>query len=73
MTYQEVLWQGKMVQVVSNLSRNKRVHKYVTRFYGLTGTVLREAKNGMLLIQFDFGNPIGIPAACLALVESPST
>jgi hypothetical protein len=70
MTYLEVLWQGKVVQVVTNFNRSgDSVHKYVTRYYGLTGTVLREAKNGMLLIQFDFGNPVSIPPCCIRMVQ----
>jgi hypothetical protein len=70
MTYQEALWQGKVVQVVTNLNKRGSVHKHVTRYYNLTGTVLREAKNGMLLIQFDSGNPVSIPACCIKAVQS---
>lgn len=69
MTYQECLWQGKTVLVVSIMSKSGKVHIYVKRFVGRQGIVLGEAKNGMLLIRFQmskyFRKTISIPAGCV--------
>lgn len=68
-TYQECIWQDKTVLVVSMLSKSGKVHAYVKRFVGRRGTVLGEAKNGMLLIRFQmtkyFRKEIAIPAGCV--------
>lgn len=68
-TYQECIWQDKTVLVVSMMSKSGKVHAYVKRFVGRRGYVLREAKNGMLLIRFQmtkyFRKTISIPAGCV--------
>ena len=68
-TYQECIWQDKTVLVVSMMSKSGKVHSYVKRFVGRRGYVLREAKNGMLLIRFQmskhFRKTISIPAGCV--------
>ena len=68
-TYQECIWQDKPVLVVSMISKSGKVHAYVKRFVGRRGLVLREAKNGMLLIRFQmskhFRKTISIPAGCV--------
>lgn len=68
-TYQECIWQGKTVLVVSMMSKSGKVHAYVKRFVGRQGYVLGEAKNGMLLIRFQmtkyFIKTISIPAGCV--------
>ena len=68
-TYQECIWQGKTVLAVSMLSKSGKVHSYIKRFVGRRGYVLREAKNGMLLIRFQmskhFRKTISIPAGCV--------
>lgn len=67
MTYQEVLWQGKLVWVTGIVSKSGRCHRYVRKFVGRGGIVKREAKNGMLLVQFKTGQKRAIPAGCLTL------
>lgn len=65
MTYQEVLWKGKLVLVTGILSKSGRLHYAYRKYVGRGGLVLGEAKNGMLLIQF--GNHTrAIPAGCVA-------
>ena len=68
-TYQECIWQDKTVLVVSMISKSGKVHSYVKRFVGRRGYVLREAKNGMLLIRFQmnkrFKKTIAIPSGCV--------
>jgi hypothetical protein len=64
MTYQEALWKGKRVLIVSLMSKNGRIHRYVKRHIGRDGIVLGEAKNNMLLIQFR-NHARAIPAGCV--------
>ena len=66
MTYQEVLWQGKIVQVVGILSKSRRLHYALRKYVGLAGTVLGESKNGQLLVRFR-GHARCIPAGCVVL------
>lgn len=65
MTYQEALWKGKYVWVVSMLSKSGTIHSYVRKYVGRGGNVVGEAKNGMLLIQFR-NHTRSIPAGCVA-------
>ena len=69
MTYQEALWQGKYVWIVSLMSKSGKMHRYVRKYVGRGGLVLGEAKNGMLLIQFKNHHGIArtrcIPAGCV--------
>ncbi len=65
MTYQEALWKGKTVWVVSLLSKSGRIHQYVHRYIGRGGQVIGEAKNGMLLIAFGQFEVRAIPAGCV--------
>lgn len=67
MTYQEVLWQGKLVWVTGIVSRSGKCHRYVRKFVGRGGVVKREAKNGMLLIDFGRNRERAIPAGCVTL------
>jgi hypothetical protein len=64
MTYQEALWKGKRVLIVSLMSKNGRIHRYVRKYIGRSGMVLGEAKNNMLLVQFE-NHTRGIPAGCV--------
>lgn len=52
MTYQETIWKDKIVWVVSMLSKNNRIHRYLRKYVGQGGYVLGEAKDGMLRIEF---------------------
>jgi hypothetical protein len=52
MDYQECLWKGKLVWVVSIMSKNKVIHRYLQKYVGRAGFVLGTAKNNMLLIEF---------------------
>jgi hypothetical protein len=70
MTYQEALWQGKMVWIVSLMSKNGRMHRYVRNYVGRGGKVVGEAKNGMLLIQFE-NHTRCIPAGCVVDYNVP--
>lgn len=67
MTYQEVIWKDKIVWVVSMLSKNNRIHRYLRKYVGEGGVVLGEAKNGMLLVEF--GGTVRharcIPSSCV--------
>lgn len=67
MTYQEVLWQGKLIWVTGVVSRGGRAHRYVRKFVGRGGVVEREAKNGMLLVRFGKNTYRAIPAGCVTL------
>ncbi len=75
MTYQETIWQGRYVCVVSILSKSGKIHRYVRKYVGRGGKVLGEAKNGMLLIEFK--NHHGcthtrcIPAGCVVDYSVP--
>lgn len=75
MTPQEIQWQGKWIKVSTTAAKSGRVHPYVSRYMDCTGHVLREAKNGMLLVHFWY-TPFGlyqdrashiraIPAGCV--------
>lgn len=65
MTYQEVLWQNKLVWVTGLVSKSGRLHRYVRKFVGRGGLVVAEAKNGMLLVEFGRNHVRAIPAGCL--------
>lgn len=68
MTYQEVLWKDKIVWVVSMMSKNKRIHRYLRKYVGQCGQVIGEAKNGMLLIDFSHGgyrHTRCVPSSCV--------
>lgn len=52
MTYQETIWQGRLVWIAGIRSNNGKLHRYVANFVGLGGLVTKEAKNGMLLVLF---------------------
>lgn len=70
-TYQECLYQDKAVYVTGMVSRSGKVHRYVRKFVGRTAWVIREAKNGMLLLEFKKGYGRewrAIPAGCVELV-----
>lgn len=70
MTYQEVLWQGKYVWVVSLMSKSGKMHRYVRQYIGRGGKVLGESKNGMLLVQFK-SHTRSIPAGCVVEYNVP--
>lgn len=65
MTYQEALWKGKYVWVVSILSKSGKMHYTYRKYIGKGGFVLGEAKNNMLLVKFK-NHTRAIPAGCLA-------
>ena len=65
MTYQETMWKGKFIWVVSLMSKSGKLHRYVREYVGRGGAVVGEAKNGMLLIQFGKGHTRSIPAGCV--------
>ena len=66
MTYQETVWQGRLVWITGLRSKNGKLHRYVANFVGQRGIVLQEAKNGMLLVRlYDRINAVSIPAGCL--------
>ena len=67
MTYQEVVWKDKLVWVTGVTSKGGTSHRYVRKFVGRGGVVVREAKNGMLLVQFKSGIQRSFPAGCLSL------
>lgn len=67
MTYQEVIWQGHLVWVTGIMSKSGKCHRYVRKYVGRGGRVIGEAKNGMLLIQFDRHVRRAIPAGCVTL------
>ena len=77
MTYQEALWQGKYVWIVSLMSKSGKMHRYVRKYVGRGGLVLGEAKNGMLLIQFKNHHGIAhtrcIPAGCVVDYDVPKS
>jgi hypothetical protein len=70
MTYQEALWKGKLVWIVSLMSKRGKMHRYVSNYVGRAGRVLGEAKNGMLLIQFKT-HTRSIPAGCVVDYNVP--
>ena len=68
MTYQEGIWKGKIVWVVSMMTKNGRIHRYLREYVDCGGVVLGEAKNGMLLIEFDrcwYRHLRCIPSSCV--------
>lgn len=74
MDYQETIWKDKIVWVVSMMTKNKVIHRYLRQYVGRGGFVLGSAKNGMLLIEFSFrdmksGKKVKqmrcIPASCV--------
>jgi len=77
MDYQECIWQNKTVQVYSIISKNMVIHVHIHTLYDQIGTVIRTAKNGMLLVAFHYKNRRGvrtviaksIPASCLIEVK----
>jgi hypothetical protein len=73
MTYQEVLWQGKLVWVTSIKSKSGKLHRFVRKFVGRGGVVEREAKNGMLIVRFKQNHVRAIPAGCLTLYTDTQT
>lgn len=73
MTYQEVLWQGKFVWITGIKSKSGKLHRYVREFVGRGGVVVREAKNGMLLVQLKPNLLRSIPAGCLTLYTEVKT
>jgi hypothetical protein len=64
MTYQEVLWKGKIVWVTGILSYSGRMHMNLKKYVGRAGMVIGESKNGQLLVKFK-GHTRCIPAGCL--------
>jgi len=66
MTYQEALWQGKYVWVTGILSKRGRIHMSLRPYVGCGGMVLKESKNGQLLVQFRQNHTRCIPAGCIA-------
>lgn len=64
MTYQESIWQGKTVLVIGILSKSGKLHMKLKHYVGRTGIVNKEAKNGMLLIEFKT-HFRSIPAGCI--------
>lgn len=72
MTYQEALWKGRYVWVVSLMSRSGRMHRYVRKYVGRGGLVKGDAKNGMLLIQFK-NHARAIPAGCVVDYNVPKS
>ena len=65
MTYQETIWQGRLVWITGLRSKNGKLPRYVANFVGLGGLVTKEAKNCMLLVLFSNNTTRSIPAGCL--------
>ena len=70
--YQEVQWRGKYVWVTGIKSKRGKMHRNVREFVGRGGVVVRESKNGMLLVQFK-KQARAIPAGCLTLYTEVKT
>lgn len=70
MTKQEAQWKDKYVWVVSLMSKNGKMHRYVRQYVGRGGLVVGEAKNGMLLVQFK-NHTRAVPAGCVAPYDVP--
>ena len=66
MTLQEIRWVGQFVQVTGTVSNNGRFHQYVSEYLDCVGIVLREAKNGMLLVQIGPKATRAFPSGCLS-------
>lgn len=77
MDYQECIWKDKTAQVYSIISKNMVIHTDLHVLFERVGTVVRTAKNGMLLVAFHHKNRRGsasvivrsIPASCLIEVK----
>ncbi len=74
-TYQECLFAGKEVIVVSMVSKGNRIHSFVKPYVGHVGIVEREAKNGMLLVKFTYSwchydHYRAIPSGCVKILET---
>ena len=72
MTYQDRIWKGKTVWVVSIMSKQGRIHRYLKKYIGRGGYVLGTSKNNMLLIEFGSTSSKSrhtrsIPASCVTL------
>lgn len=73
MDYQECIWKGKIVWVVSIMSKNMVIHRYLKNYIGKGGYVIGTAKNNMLLVEFDRRGRLGvkyrhhrcIPSSCV--------
>lgn len=62
----ECLWLGKRVRIHTLWSKNGGYWYDFGRYYGHVGTVLRETKSRMLLVQWDrIPNPVGVPPSLL--------
>lgn len=76
MTYQECIWMNWVVMPVSIQAKSGYVHRYIRPFVGKTGYVVKEAKNGMLLIRFHYKKKgwkvRAIPASCLMMIKLDS-
>lgn len=71
MTHQECIWQGKRVRIHTLRSKNGGYWYEFGRFFGFVGTVLRETKSRMLLVQWDgFPNPVGVPSSMLEEIRN---
>lgn len=74
MTPQEIIWKNRQVRVIGILSRSGKIHMNLRRYVGRVGTVLGEAKNNMLLIEFTSSrhrlHTRSIPAGCVILADS---
>ena len=66
MTYQETIWKNKYVWVTGIVARSGKAHRYVARYVGRGGMVVRSAKNGMLIVRFST-HERAIPAGCLSI------
>lgn len=66
MTYQEVLYKGKLVWVVGILSKSGKMHYDLRKYVGRGGKVLGESKNNQLLVRFK-NHTRCIPAGCIAI------
>lgn len=73
MTYQEVLWLNKRVQLIKSRGKSGKEHS-LKNYIGLSGVVLKESKNGQLLVYFELsslfnvvaeGRIRAIPASCV--------
>ena len=54
MDYQECIWKNKYVWVVSIMSKNRVIHRYLKKYVGKGGFVIGTSKNNMLLVSFEF-------------------
>jgi hypothetical protein len=68
-TYQECIWKDRFVWVVGWVAKSGRLHPHVVPYVGCAGYVVREAKNGMLIVRFNEKEDLSIPAGCLKPVS----